>query len=181
MTKLQTDLRILEAIAESMPRYLESDIIFGQAMAEKVTPTIGGYLIRQHRLTALQESLLNQTEQNRLNKAIQQVEQSRQRQASQFEFKAQKELGARVRHWQRILPELLSDFSPAYYRTEVEKRLMITLLSAYCDVKPFAKTVDDLDDQLRKQWQAGSLVWDKAWEPAYPSAQYWWLYGSIRD
>ena len=37
-----------------------------------------------------------------------------------------------------------------------------------------------LDTRLQGRWQPGDFVWPVEWQPAYPRAEYWWLYGSPR-
>ena len=38
--------------------------------------------------------------------------------------------------------------------------------------------LDLLDKRLRGSFQPGPFVWPDAWQPAYPSDVFWWLYGT---
>ena len=56
--KLDHDVHVLSAMAEEMENYLDSDVLFWH-MSKRGMPalTLGGYLMRQHRLLALYDQL----------------------------------------------------------------------------------------------------------------------------
>src|SRR5262245_32958471 len=121
--KLNGDLRILEEMAAKMGDYLNSENLFWQAHKEGVPePTIGQFLLRQHRLQVLSNSLLDSEQQRRLAAAVQQFDQAVAGKPVAFKEKAKQEFKTRLRLWSEALREFLGDdsLSMAYYRTEVE-------------------------------------------------------------
>jgi hypothetical protein len=183
--KLQRDLVVLEAMVAEMPAYLRSDVLFwpmGSGSMPRLT--LGGYLMRQHRLQTLAD-LLSEAEQERLNTAVRTFDDATQETIVRLEEKAHTELEARIRQWGESLREM-KNMSVAYYRTAVETRAMIAALVNKLQSKPyelqsrFVSQVNLLDGNLRNNWQSGDFIWPPEWEPAYPRLNYWWLYGQPR-
>lgn len=188
--KLSDDLRILEEMAGKMGDYLNSENLFWQAHKEGTPePTIGQFLLRQHRLQALSNILLDEAQRRRLAAASQQFEQAVANKTFSFKEKAQQEFMTRLRLWREALKELLEDDSPsmAYYRTEVENRVILEALLEALKAQSVGLEADqveelsNLDRKLRQRWEAGSFVWPAEWQPAYPRSQYWGLYGELSD
>ena len=183
--KLKRDLVVLETMAAEMPDYLRSDVLFWR-MARGGMPmlTLGGYLMRQHRLQALAD-LLDEEEKERLDTAVLAFNASTQEKIVRLEEKAHTDLEARIRQWGESLREL-KNMSVAYYRTAVESRAMIAALINKLQTKPyelqsrFVSQVNLLDGNLRNNWQSGDFIWPAEWQPAYPKLIYWWLYGKPR-
>ena len=182
--KLRDDLKILESMAAKMAEYLDSkDVFWPKIDSDPVQPTIGGYLMRQDRLQALAGTLLNEAERQRLQAAVEQFDQVVSRKKDRFEHKAKQELPARVRQWEQKLQELLKDEfpSPAYYRADVEERVIAAVLSDHIQAAPsVTEQLQRLDQQLRQRWTPGAFVWPAEWKPAYPESAYWWLYGKLK-
>jgi hypothetical protein len=177
--KLKRDLEALEAMAAEMDEYLRSDLLFWP-MRQGDLPrlTLGGYLIREHRLLELRD-LLDLEEQERLHEAVTVYHVA-------LESKAHEELEARQRQWQEYLREVKRGQSIDYYESAVETRAMIEALTAQLKVDPYklqarvAQKTAMLDRELRRYWESGAFIWPQEWEPAYPEARYWWLYGTPR-
>jgi len=186
--KLSDDLRILEEMAGKMEEYLNSENLFWQAHKEGTPePTIGQFLLRQHRLQALSDRLLDPEQQRRLAAASRQFDQAVANKTNSFKDKAQQEFKTRLRLWGEALKELLEDDSPsmAYYRTEVENRVILEALLEGLKAHSAGLEADlleqltSLDRKLRPRWETGSFVWPAEWQPAYPRSQYWGLYGEL--
>lgn len=185
--KLKDDLKILEIMAEEMEDYLDSSHIFFPLPGRGNVPllTLGGYLMRQHRLLVLSESLLGKEEQTRLQAAITLFNESVAPKKTRYEAKAHRELEARVRQWDAYLDELDEDLfvSAAYYGTAVEARVLITDLFGELQRRDhqvqlhISERIGQLDEKLRIYWRPGEFVWPSEWKAAYPQAKYWWLYG----
>lgn len=183
--KFSQDLAVLEAMAEEMETYLKSDVLFWQMMnGDMPKLTLGGYLMRQHRLLALR-NLLPQSEQARLDAAVLQFNKALVEKVVRLEKKIHRELGARIRQWSEYLKDLdwQRATNVANYPTAVTTRVMIAALVDKLQTAPYqldAKIPDQvslLDGNLRRRWQPGALVWDEVWRPAYPKSEYWYLYG----
>ena len=186
--KLSDDLRILEEMADKMGEYLNSENLFWQAHKEGVPePTIGQFLLRQRRLQALSNTLLDSEQQRRLVAATQQFEQAVAGKPVAFKEKAQQEFKTRLRLWSEALRELLADDAPsmAYYRTEAENRVILELLldtlkTQSVGLEPgLVEQLNTLDRRLRQHWEPGPFIRPAEWQPAYPRSQYWWLYGEL--
>lgn len=186
--KLRQDLEILEAMAAEMDSYLKSDVLFWP-MANGNMPrlTLGGYLMRQHRLLAL-ENLLAEGEKARLETAVAQFNDALVEMIVRLEQRAHQELEARLRQWAEYLKDLAreSASSSAYYATAVETRAMISALVNKLKLPPYQlnerilQQITMFDGNLRRRWHSGDFVWPVEWQSAYPQGIYWWLYGTPR-
>ena len=184
MTKLQTDLQVLERMAEGLAEYVQGEALFGPTGGRTPKLTLGGYLMRHYRLTHLHH-LLGVEEQVRLEKAISQGEAVLASHIVRSEARATAECHARLRQWEAVI----QDADPhkrerlAGYATAVEPRAMLTQLIHFLQQPPYQleRTIPErltqLDRRLRVIWEDGDFVWPAAWQPAYPTAEYWWLYG----
>lgn len=186
MQKLQRDLEVLEAMAQEMDEYLRSDVLFWpMSGGDMPRLTLGGYLMREHRLLQLRD-MLNMEEQDRLHKAISTYRSALEEKIVRFEDRAHEELDARLRQWHEYLREVKGGRNIAYYETAVEARAMIEALLNQLRVSPYQLKEEApqklalLDRQLRQQWETGEFIWPKEWKEAYPREKYWWLYGHPR-
>lgn len=186
--RLGQDAAVLSAMAEQMPEYLDSDILFWPAPRGGMPAlTLGGYLLREHRLLAL-AGLLTAEQQMEVNEALTRFNQALANRVVRFEKKAHHELEARLRQWEEYLKDMdrgTFDRS-SNYATAVETRAIIQALLNRLDMPPYRtearpeQHLATLDTRLRGRWQPGDFVWPAAWGPAYPREAYWWLYGSPR-
>lgn len=186
--RLGQDVAVLSAMVEQMPEYLDSDILFWPAPRGGMPAlTLGGYLLREHRLLAL-AGLLTAEQQMEVNEALTRFNQALANRVVRFEKKAHHELEARLRQWEEYLKDMdrgTFDRS-SNYATAVETRAIIQALLNRLGMPPYRtearpeQHLATLDTRLRGHWQPGDFVWPAAWEPAYPREAYWWLYGSPR-
>ncbi len=185
LEKLSRDLIILEAMADEMEEYLRSDVLFWQMMKGGLPKlTIGGYLMRQHRLLILRD-LLEEQEQAQLDAAVFNFNQVLIEKIVLLEKKGHWELEARIRQWGEFLKDLDWDknISIAGYQSSVETRAMISAIIDKLEMPPYQldprikQKVRLLDGNLRRHWKKGEFVWPEEWKVAYPSDEYWWLYG----
>ena len=172
-----------------MPEYLVSDLLYWPRMTDQsVQPTIGGFWVRQHRLQALTEKLLEDTERQRLDRVVKFFDQACSDHRWAFEQKASLEFAARIRQWDQTLPELLEDKPPnmVYYQSDVEVRAIIEVMIGQLASMPIEAQesslaeINKLDHQLEETWVTGKFIWPAGWEAAYPRKRYWWLYGHFK-
>lgn len=185
---LEKDLAILEKMVSSLGDYLLSAETYWE-MREPDMPklTVGGCLMRLHRLHALQDQF-PPIEQQRLDKASERFEHLLQGSVVRFEEKTHQELRARLREWVSYFADLsrnmLSD--QGYFADKVDARVVVTAMIDKMQTAPYhleqhvLNEVKSLDNNLRQRWQPGEFVWDAAWQAAYPPAKYWYLYGTPR-
>ncbi len=186
--KLRQDLRILEAMAAGMDEYLRNQSLFWP-LPDTTMPrlTVGGYLLRQHRLVALRQ-LLEPGEQQRLDDAIRVFNKALVEKVVAFEKRANDELHARLRQWSQYIRELSHESFAAgdYYASAVEPRAIIAALQDKLTLPPYKldkgvrTEAEAYDKALRNYWQPGEFVWPEEWQSAYPPDDYWWLYGRPR-
>ena len=113
--KLARDLVVLEAMAAEMDEYLRRDVLFWPLRGSDLPRlTLGGYLMRQHRLLQLRD-LLSMAEQERLHAAIKRYHEGQEEKIVRLEKKAHEELEARIRQWREYLNEVKGGSSAAYY------------------------------------------------------------------
>lgn len=182
--KLARDLTVLEAMAAEMDDYLRSETLFwplSQGGSDMPRLTLGGYLMRQHRLLALRH-LLDEAQRQRLDEAIAAFNQALVERIVRFEERAHRELEARVRQWQEQLKDVRQS-DGAYYDSAAETRAMIAALLDRLRLPPYrldqalAGRVDGLDRALRGRFGIGNFRWPDEWRDAYPEENFWWLYG----
>ncbi len=187
LEKLTQDALILAEMAGEMEDYLRSDTLFWQMMRGGLPKlTLGGYLMRQDRLLALRH-FLSDADQGKVDTAVTQFNQALVEKIVRFEQKAHRELEARIRQWSEYLKDLQwGQSAAANYSAAVETRVMMTAVTDKLSRPPYQlepRIVDQialLDGNLRRRWQPGPFIWPEEWEPAYPKAAYWQLYGLIR-
>jgi hypothetical protein len=186
--KLAKDVVILAAMAAEMDEYLKSDVLFWQMMKGGLPKlTLGGYLMRQHRLLAL-PSLLTAEEQVVVDTAVDQFNEALVEKIVRFEHKAHQELRARIRQWSEYLRDFQWERKAAIagYATAVDTRVMITSVIDKLQIPPYqlepriTEQVAVLDGQLRRRMRTGLFLWSETWQPAYPKDVYWYLYASVK-
>ena len=186
--KLAQDVDILAAMAAEMDAYLNSDVIFWKLEGGGMPAlTLGGYLMRQHRLLALAD-LLDEGEKAKVETAVAQFNQALVEKIVRFEQKGNRELEARLRQWGEYLKDVDKGIanSASNYSAAVEVRAMIAALKNSLEMAPYKlnpdalRRIELLDKQLRRRWQHGPFIWPEEWKPAYPEPEYWWLYGHLK-
>lgn len=171
-------------MASKMAGYVASNNLFGPTNGKMPKTTLGGFLMRQHRLMALQEMLPTAVV-SRLHEATAQFEAIRSENIVRTEQKATAEFEARLRQWEAYIRDVRREAKvhAAYYPTAVEPRAMLAELHKMLTAPPyqFSDKLDErlqlLDSGLRGVWQVGDFVWPEPWAIAYPAKAYWWLYG----
>lgn len=186
--RLAHDLAVLSAMAEQMPAYLDSDILYWPAPRGGMPAlTLGGYLLREQRLLALRH-LLSAAQQAELDAAVARFNAALADRVVRFETKAHKELEARLRQWEETLKDMdrgAFDRS-SNYDTAVETRAIIQALLDRLSMPPYRaedrpqQHLALLDTRLHNIWRPGDFVWPAEWATAYPQPGQWWLYGAPR-
>lgn len=186
--RLSQDVAVLTAMAGQMDQYLDSDILYWPAPRGGMPAlTLGGYLLREHRLLSL-AGWLSAEQRAEVDAAVRQFNQALADRVVRFEKKAHHELEARLRQWEETLKDMdrgTFDRS-SNYGTAVETRAIIQALLDRLSMPPYRtearplQHLDLLDTRLRSRFTPGEFVWPEAWASAYPQTVYWWLYGSPR-
>lgn len=184
-TIISHDLLILEEMAANMGFYLDSNAVDWTIPRVNMPKlTIGGYLMRQHRLEIL-ASLLKPQDTARLRASIEIFDGSLLERIVRFETRAHQELHNRISEWMGHMRELGSRMTSGvnYYSGIVDTRVVITSLIERLQTQPFklesgiVDKVDALDKNLRARIDDHPFIWEPIWITAYPRDKYWWLYG----
>ncbi len=176
---LAADASAVCAMATRLDPYLYQDELYGYAGSSMPRLTVGGLLLRLHRLRRLQAQLApDQVESLRQAQAA--LEQARKKWLVHYEQKVRRELDAR----QDALVWYLDDCDDApdrcrsAYPVEAEKRTMLHhLLETDAAPEEAHKRQRALDGRLRRHFEAGAFIWPAHVQPAYPADTFWWLYG----
>jgi hypothetical protein len=182
---LQNDIGVLERMVAEMEDYLKSECTHW-VMGDRELPrlTLGGYLMREHRLLFLCKDL-QVVDQQRLQRAVTQFEQTLEERVVQFEKRAHQELRDRLREWVGHLRSMTTFKTErlANYTNVVDTRVVIEVMVDRLQRPPYRlerqvlEEMEVLDQNLGNRWQEGEFIWPAIWRPVYPREKYWWLYG----
>jgi hypothetical protein len=182
---LQTDIGILEKMVAEMGDYLDSGCTYWVIEEGKLPRlTLGGYLMRQHRLAILCKDL-QEADQQRLQKAMAKFAEVLEERVVRFEKKAHQELHDRLREWMGHLRSMTTFKTErtANYANVVDTRAVIEATIDKLQTPPYRleeqvlEELEALDQNLGNRWQEGEFAWPVIWQAAYPREKYWWLYG----
>lgn len=185
---LQRDLTVLEAMVAEIPDYLDSNAThWTLSVPDMPKLTLGGCLLRLHRLNALR-FMLDNNAQLRLDAAQTDFGNVQNGRVVVFEEQAYKELHARLSEWSSYLRHMRGHdaSSTEYYARTVDTRVVIQVLVERLNQLPYQlqpQTQHELrqfDRLLKSLWEASDFIWDPVWQPAYPPDTFWFLYGSPR-
>ena len=183
-TVLLHDLLILEEMAANMAAYLDSDAKeWTIPRSNMPNLTIGGYLMREHRLRKLEDALADE-DSERLRRAISGFEDALVERVVRFETRAHQELHGLIGEWVIHLRDLgtgsITDVN--YYAGIVDTRVVITSLMDRLQTRPYQlqkgvqEEVQKLDANLQRRLEDHAFIWESFWQPAYPREKYWYLY-----
>ncbi len=182
---LLRDLAILEQMSIELGAYLMSEAErWTMARGDMPRLTLGGVLMRQHRLAVLCDRL-QPNEQTRLNVSGTRITNLQSENLVRFERRGHQELHARMGEWIGRLRNWADKgrVTTKEYARDVDTRVVITALLERLGEPPFrldAQIQEELsavDKHLLGNWREGAFVWSPVWQPAYPRQLYWWLYG----
>jgi hypothetical protein len=180
------ELRALAIMADELPDYLLSDVLFWQLQASSNVPklSLGMLLLTRQRLLA-GDSQLSDSQQAERDAAIRLIETTLAKWQVASERKAEQELRARLNLWQRFWDDCREDPRACAdnYGQEVSHRVMAELLLAEfprLSASPEAAPLRAIDPTVRAKLQGDSFVWAPELAPGFPREPFWYLYGQPR-
>lgn len=182
---VEKDTAILKEMVANMPDYLDSRATHWTLPQPNMPKlTIGGCLMRLHRLQAIYNDLPLGLQQQ-IKRGVQQFDDALKERIVRFEVRATEELHDRLSEWCSYLRYIKTQAAGngAYYQRIVDTRVVIAALVDKLSQKPFRldpSATDEMaqfDKLLRTIWQPGEFIWEPVWQPAYPQEPYWFLYG----
>ena len=168
---------------QELEAYLLSAELFWPLAGSADLPrlTIGGLMLAGKRLQARATSPAGQAELAELEGRL---GIQRLRWGAVWERKARREAHARLALWRDFLgdyqdsPEIQGDAYPE----QVQSRVVLHLLGKDLPTPPPEySTLDVLDQLVRTAWLPGGFIWETDLAPAFPAAEYWFLYGKLRS
>ncbi|MEP7288831.1 MAG: hypothetical protein ABI947_24020 [Chloroflexota bacterium] len=179
---LDRDLRTAKEMAAGLTPYIYEDELYGLMPGDLPKLTVGGLMMRLHRLTAISGEL-SPAQQEVLRTAQEKLDAVRRDWMVAYEGKLQREFSARITSISQFLSEC-SD-SPHNcadgYPSTAEKRAIAEALNdealrlniMVSDVKGALLSIDN---KLHRYTHEGDFIWDARLKPAYPPEKYWFLY-----
>jgi hypothetical protein len=183
---LDRDVRAVEAMAENLTPYIYEEELFGRLDASLPRLTLGGLLMRFHRLEALRDQLTPE-QQAVVRKAQQKFEEVRREWPVHYEGKLQHELRSRLVALGQYLQE--AEEHPRLglenFASSMEKRVMVEALKDAAEEQgvwtdELKGTLLSTDNRISRLIERGSFIWDSRVEAAYPPDKFWFLYASYR-
>lgn len=180
------DVRAVAAMAAALTPYIYENELYGAMLGSLPRLTVGGLLMRLHRLSAIRSSL-TPAQQQTVAQAQAQFDQVRKEWAVAYEGKLQRELPVRVKTYSELIKDCSDDLRRCadIYPSEIEKRVIIEGLRAEAEKHhvldaQVANQIQSLDATLRRFTMPADFIWDKRLEPAYPRDQYGYLYAVVK-
>ena len=163
MSKLDQDLRYLDASLRELQDYLLSKVLYWSLSASSSLPplTLGGLLLARQRLGP------------RADAQAAQIEAIRSKWRTAWDAKASHEVRARGDLWKNYLQDYRE--SPESYISEyaqqVRNRAMLALLG---------EESDPLDEFVESMFVAGDFVWESECAGYFPRDAFWFLFGKLK-
>ena len=175
MTSPEEDLRFLKEAVPQLQDYLLSNEMYWPLSGSLPRLTPGSLLLTLARLHA--DSAVD------IQRLDAQVAIVRTKWRAALEKKAARELANRLRLWSQFLSDYIDapDQNLESYRTEVRGRAILQLLLAELPDAPESKALADLDDVLRSRLVPGEFLWEPELQSIFPSSDFWFLYGRLRQ
>jgi len=179
---LDRDVRTVEQMAARLTPYVYENELYGLMPGDLPKLTVGGLLMRLHRLSVISDQLSSK-QQEVVRAAAKRLDDVRREWPVALENKVQREYQARITALEQFVNECPE--SPQNctdnYPPSAEKR---TILQALYDEAAAHNYLSDhmrsglqvLDNKLRRYLQSSDFIWDARLKPAYPSDIYWFLY-----
>jgi transketolase len=170
------NLHFLKAGLEQLKEYLLSTEIFWNASLPANYPqfTLGNLLLAAAELQAASESMA--AESNQWRELLAELAKQKKEWRTNWERKAQKEFGARLRQWVQYVDEMVQNSSrpPAHYKTDVRVRALLELLAA--EAPALWGQLASPDARLKRIVGDGDFIWEEDVKGAFPKNKYWFLW-----
>lgn len=184
---LAADVRALTAMIAHLTPYIYDTELFG-ALNDNNLPrlTIGGILMRLHRLKLLSEALTS-GQKSALEAASSKFAEVRQQWAVHYERKVSREILSRVGSLDQFASECAQNLAACAdnYPAAMEKRVMSEHLHDELKALNLLSTeitgrLAALDNALNRCIEAGEFCWSPQVQAAYPREKFWFLYQTVR-
>ena len=184
---IDRDLTEAKAIADHLIPYVYEDQLYGSisgmfASGSMPSLTIGGLLLRLHRLHALEDQL-NADQKAKLAAIDAQNESARKEWSIHYNDKLVQEGNSRLKMIERYFSDCDDDprtcannYIPEANRRTIVEDIANALQSNGAPNGDLTSAMRRIDSKLRRYAQPSDFVWAAALQAAYPNDEYWWLY-----
>lgn len=170
------NLLFLKAGLEQLKDYLLSTEIFWNLSLPANYPqfTLGNLLLAAAEVQAASGSMA--TDSSQVSELLAELAKQKKEWRTNWERKAQKEFGARLRQWVQYVDELAESRNrgPAHYKTDVRVRALLELLAA--EAPALRGQLASPDARLKRLIADGDFIWDEDVKSAFPKSKYWFLW-----
>jgi hypothetical protein len=184
---IDRDLTEAKAIADHLIPYVYEDQLYGSisgmfASGSMPSLTIGGLLLRLHRLHALEDQL-NADQKAKLAAVDAQNESARKEWSIHYNDKLVQEGNSRLKMIARYFSDCDDDprtcannYIPEANRRTIVEDIANALQRNGTPNNDLVNAAHRIDSKLRRYAQPSDFVWAAALQAAYPKEEYWWLY-----
>lgn len=169
------NLHFLKAGLEQLKDYLLSNEVFWNLSLPANYPqfTLGNLLLAAAEVQAASGSMATESQWREL---LADMARQKKEWRTNWERKAQKEFGARLRQWVQYVDELAESRNrvPAHYKTDVRVRVLLELLAA--EAPALRGQLASPDARLKRLVGDGDFIWDEEVKSAFPKGKYWFLW-----
>jgi hypothetical protein len=179
---LDRDVHVIELMAANLTPYIYESELYGVMPGDYPRLTVGGLLMRLHRLSALNKQL-SLKQQITMNEAQHLLEEVRRKWAVAYEGKIQQEIKARMINLAQCLTEC--EENPAScvenFPSAIEKRVMVEVLKDEAETRSvwtdeLKGLLTSIDKRIHRCAVKDEFCWDPRVQPAYPPEKFWFLY-----
>ena len=183
---IDRDLAEAKTLAEHLVPYVYEDQLYGSigGMFAGSTPrlTVGGLLLRLHRLHAL-EDRLSAAQKAQLTEIEALNEQARSEWTVHYNEKLLSEASSRLNVIEAFFADCEDDprscaanYPPEAMRRTIVQVIVETLERLNLPNADVDRGARKIDSQLRRFTQPSDFIWAAELQPAFPKDPYWWLY-----
>jgi len=180
---LDKDVKTIEAMVEHFKPYVYEAELYGMLPGSLPRLTIGGLLMRLHRLGVVFD-VLTPAQQASVTASREKFEALRQEWSVAYDAKMAQELKARFTALGQFLKECEERprFAAEGYPSAMEKRVMVEVLKDEAQARGkwtdfFNAQYMQIDNRIRRFFIKDTFCWDARVERAYPPDKFWFLYG----
>ncbi len=180
---LDADHKAFVAMVDNLVPYIYDKELFGQMPNRLPRLTLGGLLMRQHRIGALRHEM--KPEQIlAFDDAIVRLEKIRYEWLNHYKDKLLQEFQSRVNALTFFVEDCEQSWQScdANWPNEAEKRTIVAHLAQEATLQGIFEIeqraiLNKLDQKLRRFSRESEFLWDNRLKDAYPMPNYWWLHG----
>jgi hypothetical protein len=184
------DLREAKAMVDTLVPYVYEDALYGSIRTglfgggAMPALTIGALLMRLRRLEAIAERL-SPTQRDQLSQISSAHEEVRAEWRQHYIEKLQREGASRLKAMATFFEECeetprscASLYLPEALRRTIVQEIARALASLDEPHDELLRTMRGVDSKLRRFTAPADFLWEDALIPAYPQAEFWWLYAA---